>query len=84
MAGRAKGPNPLQREFGDRIRARRSELDLSQEQVALAAGLHRSYVGQLEAGTRNPSLQNIVRISRALELDPGEMVRGLDQFPGWD
>jgi transcriptional regulator with XRE-family HTH domain len=43
--------------FGRAIRRRRRELDLSQEELAERAELHRNYVSGIETGTRNPSLK---------------------------
>ncbi|MBL8311199.1 MAG: helix-turn-helix transcriptional regulator [Burkholderiales bacterium] len=52
--------------LGAVICKRRSELSLSQEQLALAAGLDRSYVGQIERGDNNVTLLNLKRIADAL------------------
>lgn len=65
--------------FGERVRARRLELGLSQEDLADACGLHRTYIGSLERGERNVSLINIVRIAEGLRIDPGRLVWRLDQ-----
>lgn len=63
--------------FGRRVRQRRAELGLSQEQLAERVSLHRTYVGSLERGERNVALVNIVRLAAGLEVDPGDLVRGL-------
>lgn len=62
--------------FGKNVAARRKELGLSQEALAELSGLHRTYVGSVERGERNPSLKNIVKIALALGADPGDLVRG--------
>jgi transcriptional regulator with XRE-family HTH domain len=62
--------------FGKNVAARRKELGLSQEGLAELSGLHRTYVGSVERGERNPSLKNIVKIALALGVDPGDLVRG--------
>jgi DNA-binding XRE family transcriptional regulator len=67
----------VQAALGARVRTRRVELCLSQEALANAAGLHRTYVGSVERGERNVALVNIVRIAAALGIDPGELVAGL-------
>lgn len=82
MAARGTGPTPLQRELADRIRGRRHELGLTQVVLAERAGLHYTYVGQLEVGGRNPSVDLIARLSRALEMDLGTLMSGLQEFAG--
>jgi transcriptional regulator with XRE-family HTH domain len=64
-------------QFGKRVRARRQELGLSQEGLAAVAGLHWTFVGQVERGRRNLTLHNLLKLASALELDPGDLVRGL-------
>ena len=63
--------------FGARVRARRLELGKSQEQLAEDSELHWSYLGQVERGMRNVSLHNILKIAEVLEVDPGQLMRGL-------
>ncbi len=70
-------------EFGNRVRARRNELGLSQEGLADRAGLHWTFVGQVERGRRNLSLHNLLKLAEALQTDPGALVRGLEP-PGSD
>ena len=70
----AGGPTSV---FGQRVRARRMELGLSQESLAQLAGLHRTYVGSLERGERNVALVNIVRLGKALGVDPGTLIQGI-------
>ena len=65
------------REFGTRIRALRKELAMSQEELGEVAGLHRTYIGHLERGEVNPSLINILRVAKALKVDPSNIVSGL-------
>lgn len=73
--------NPLRRAFGDRVRDGRQRLKLGQDAFALKAGVHRTYVAGIEAGRRNPTLEMIARLARGLELDAGELVRGLQDVP---
>lgn len=63
--------------LGQRVRARRTLLGLSQEQLAERAGLHRNYVGGIEQGRRNVATVNLVRLAIALEVDPGELLANL-------
>lgn len=57
--------------FGERLRELRIERGLSQERLAELAGLDRNYIGQIERAERNVALVNIVRIAKALEIEPG-------------
>ena len=60
--------------FGSVVRGRRETLDnMSQEELADRAGLHRTYIGGVEQGRRNLSLLNIMKIARALEMEPEEL-----------
>ena len=45
--------------FGYAVKVRREELRLTQEELAEKAGIHRTYLSDIECGTRNPSLVNI-------------------------
>jgi transcriptional regulator with XRE-family HTH domain len=56
--------------FGARVRELRRKVGLSQEELATAAELDRSYIGGVERGERNVSLVNIHKIARALKLKP--------------
>jgi transcriptional regulator with XRE-family HTH domain len=67
-------PATLCRAFGRRVREARLECGLSQEQLANLTGLHRTYVGSVERGERNPSLVNIARLACALRTRAGELV----------
>ena len=69
--------SPAAGEFGARVRARRQQLGLSQEALADQSELHWTFIGQVERGQRNLSLHNILRVARALDVDPGDLVRGL-------
>jgi len=54
--------------LGQAIRRRRQELSISQEELAARAGLHRTYLADVERGSRNVALLNIEKIARALEV----------------
>ena len=69
------------RRFGAAIRELRLRKLLSQEALADAAGLHRTYVGSIERGERNPSLVNIVRLADALGVSPAELMQAMEHQP---
>ncbi len=54
--------------FGNAVKERRLELRLSQEDLAEGEGLHRTYVSDVECGTRNLSIGSIEKLARALGL----------------
>ncbi|MGD0793175.1 MAG: helix-turn-helix transcriptional regulator [Terriglobales bacterium] len=55
------------------MRQIRKRKGLSQEALALACGLDRTYIGGVERGERNISLINVHRIAEALEVNPKEL-----------
>lgn len=71
-----------QRLFGDQVRAYRQSSGLSQEALALKAGVNRSYYASLEAGRRNASLETICRLALALECDAADLVKGTQAAEG--
>lgn len=64
-----KGFERLQDQLGKEIKELRLNAGLSQEALALAAEVDRTYVSQLERGVANPSLKILHRISRILEME---------------
>ena len=65
------------KKFGKEIRLQRLNADLSQEKLAELSGLHRTYVGAVERGERNISLQNIKRIADALNIKVARLFEDL-------
>jgi transcriptional regulator with XRE-family HTH domain len=67
--------NSILDKFGLRIKALRTEKNLTQEQFAKECGLHKNYIGMVERGERNPSLINIEIIAKGLELSISELMK---------
>ncbi len=63
----------IEKQFGERIRELRTTRGLSQEELAFKCGVHRTYLGGIERGERNPSLKNISAIAKALGVDISEL-----------
>ena len=76
FAHMSKNPQSI---FGENVRSLRKEIGWSQEQLAEACGLHRTYIGAIERGERNVSLQNIVQIAFALGVKPADLMEGVSQ-----
>lgn len=61
-------PNSIKKPFGTSVKTWRNFLGISQEELAERAGLHRTYISDIERGARNVSLESIGRLARALEV----------------
>ncbi len=69
-----KGGEPdICERFGLAVRSRREALGLTQEAFAAQAGIHRTYLSDIERGVRNVSLFNIERVAAALEVKISEL-----------
>ncbi len=73
------------REFGERVSYYRKQMPhpagtrpVSQERLAELCNLHRTYIGHVERGEVNVALHNIIRIAKALEVDPALLVEGIE------
>lgn len=60
--------------FGHQVRTLRATQSVSQEELALRCGLDRSYIGQVERGERNLSLENIYRIAAGLGVPARDLL----------
>jgi transcriptional regulator with XRE-family HTH domain len=61
--------------LGAAVRGLRLERGYSQERLSLEAGLHRNYVGRVERGELSPTFEPLVAMSRALGIEPDELMR---------
>ncbi|HEX8329024.1 MAG TPA: helix-turn-helix transcriptional regulator [Hymenobacter sp.] len=68
--------------FGLVINQMRKELGLSQEALADEASLDRSFVSQLETGTKQPSLTTIFRLAAALQVEASDLLRRVEATLG--
>ncbi|MEN1704599.1 MAG: helix-turn-helix transcriptional regulator [Planctomycetota bacterium] len=61
-------------EFGKIVRERRLDADLSQEDLAFAAGLHRTAVSHIEQATRSSTLETVEKLAKALGVQPADLM----------
>ena len=66
---------PLLRAVGIALRARRKELGISQEQLALMASIDRAYVGGIERGEHNLTVMTLAQLCTALDISPGTLLK---------
>lgn len=63
--------------FGDNLKRRRRLADLSQDEVAYRASVHRTEISQLERGLRHARVDTVAKLAAALEIHPGELFEGI-------
>jgi len=61
--------------FGENVRKYRRKLDISQEELALRADLHRTYIGMIERAEKNITLVNMEKIANALQVKIEDLLK---------
>jgi transcriptional regulator with XRE-family HTH domain len=77
--GKKTGRPDIRERFGFAVKARRESLGLTQEDLTEKARIHRTYLSDVERGTRNLSLVNIDRLAAALDLSLSDLFRHVDE-----
>ncbi len=72
----------IAKQIGQRIRNHRIKLGLSQEKLAEFSGVHHTYIGQLERGEKNATLESVEKISKALNLPLSKLFENLGEVKG--
>jgi transcriptional regulator with XRE-family HTH domain len=70
----------IRERFGFAVKTRREELGLTQEDLADKAGIHRTYLSDVERGSRNLSLINVERLAVSLSLSLSELFELVERF----
>jgi len=60
--------------FGQKLREIRLKKELSQDDIARALGVHRSYISGLKRGVRNPSLLTIQKAAKAININAKDLI----------
>ena len=77
--GKKKAKPDIRERFGFAVKQRREQLELTQEDLAGRAGIHRTYLSDIERGFRNPSLINIEKVAAALSLSIAELFQRVER-----
>jgi len=77
---RSKPRSPAHAALGDAIRQLRTQAEMSQEELAEAAGTDLTQVGGIERGVRNPSYTTLLRLAGALKTSVGELTSLADRL----
>lgn len=75
-----KPTSPILFQFGLVIKDLRKRRRFSQEELANRCGLHRTYITDIEHGSRNVSLKNISKIARAFDMTPSDLFAAMDEY----
>lgn len=82
-AGRPKGARSfdetIAKLLGATARARRLDNEMSQEQLADASGLERSYVGRLERGGSQPTLLALLKLAKGLDCNVADLIEPVEK-----
>ncbi len=78
---RIRALHPLARKFGRVLRRRREALEISQEDLAERAGLHRNSVGLMERGQRMPTILVVQQLAGALETTMSDLLAEVEREP---
>ena len=69
--------DPTLTAFGRSVRKFRESRNLTQEKLAEKADMDRTYISDIERGTRNPGIKNVVCIAKALGITTAQLVEGV-------
>jgi len=66
---------PTRKQFGKKLRELRKKANLSQEELGFRANIHRTYIGAIERGEQNISVDNIHKLAKALKISASELFK---------
>lgn len=65
----------MSKKLGKRVNLLRIKKGMTQEELALEAGLNRAYIGYIERGERNPSTETVAKIAKVLKVSLNELFK---------
>ena len=72
--GKAITHREVLQKFGDNLQKVRKSQDISQEELAAKLSMHRTYVGMIERGERNPTIRTLYKIAKALKVKSSDLL----------
>lgn len=66
--------------FSRALKALRTEKELTQEQLAYGAKVHRTYIAFLEGARKQPSIDAVFKIAKGLDISPSELIERVDSY----
>lgn len=63
----------IRKKFGKRLKVLRSRYELTQEQLGERSGLHYNYIGNIETGRQNPTLETLEKLAQAFDITMSEL-----------
>jgi transcriptional regulator with XRE-family HTH domain len=72
------GRDPVAIRFGKNLRSLRERAEISQAVLGLRASLHRTEIGLLERGERVPRIDTLIKLTSALSVPPGALLKGIN------
>jgi transcriptional regulator with XRE-family HTH domain len=60
--------------FGEKMQKTRKEKGVTQEELAAKLSMHRTYIGLIERGERNPTIRTLYKIAKALDVQSSELL----------
>lgn len=60
--------------FGDKVQSVRKAKGISQEELASMLAMHRTYIGMIERGERNPTIRTLYKLAKALKVEASELL----------
>jgi transcriptional regulator with XRE-family HTH domain len=80
MSPREYSPE-IARCFGENVMAARERANITQEELAFSASLHRTEIGLLERGGRLARIDTVVKLAGSLDVPPGDLLKGMAWKP---
>lgn len=65
----------IRKTLGANLKRLRRAKGWSQEEYAFEAGIHRTYVSDIERGSRNPTIEILVKLAKPLGVEPADLIR---------